>query len=253
MSISAILSAINADVSKHKDENLFTFTNFAPVSAICSREKEEQLKNFGILREEYVNVCRWIYTLYIDTVHWAYYKEQDLMKEKIIRGYFHEDLRTLVTVILGDGFKVCEIFTNTQITRDFEERCISIVQKSNPNITDDIQIAGLDEFTKYIEKFFSYNATGIAMLSAEERKRRIDLRQIERKIQRLNKSLENAVSKEEEAKKMLTIFQLEGDEKQIEKQKRLLFNSEKELSEIRESLYNAVQKRKMLEKTIDKI
>lgn len=187
--MSNILSAIHTYRSAAPNGNSNTFISFSdqlPISAFCTKQKEEVLATFHITKEEYINVARCIYSLYVDSAFLAYYKNRS--DEKTVHDFFFYDLQALVSAIMGTDFYVNDLFPDEYTLTDFETRCISIVQAKDTYPEDDfIYTFNLDKFTKIIEEYFDIIGSYVATLSFNERKRRLDLRKTIKKSVASNK------------------------------------------------------------------
>lgn len=247
--MSNILSAIHSYRSAAPNGNSNTFISFSdqlPIPAFCTKQKEEVLATFHITKEEYINVARCIYSLYVDSAFLAYYKNSS--DEKTVHDFFFYDLQALVSAIMGTDFYVNDLFPDEYTLTDFETRCISIVQAKDTYPEDDfIYTFNLDKFTKIIEEYFDIIGSYVTTLSFNERKRRLDLRKTIKKISRLEQSVKKLGLAVYQQEVLLEKAIQQGDLKVIDKRNKALSNVQKDLLLCQENLASAIKRKEELE------
>ena len=95
---------------------------------------------------------------------------------------------------MGDTFKVNDVFA-TFTVEQFIEQSVGKVRAFTATTAGhgyDTEAESQTKFVKWVEAWFSANASGVAMLSMAERDRRASVRKLSSKVVRLTKSVENA-------------------------------------------------------------
>ena len=238
MSTTTILSAINFNATAAAEKNR---TTGAAVALFKKGGKEVNTSEKalgrdclkGITAEQYETYCKAVRAVYLDADLLARYAADADSVQKIKTFYFN-DLANLTTAIMGDTFKVNEqsvgkvrAFTATTAGHGY-----------------DTEAESQTKFVKWVEAWFSANASGVAMLSMAERDRRASVRKLSSKVVRLTKSVENAEEVLSSAKKELDSLKNKKDTnaKTLEKKMKAVQGMEKDLADVKKSLESAQTK-----------
>ena len=244
MSTTTILSAINFNANKAAEKNR---TTGAAVALFKKGGKEVNTSEKamgrdclrGITAEQYETYCKAVRAVYLDANLMARYKKDADSIAKIKTFYFN-DLASLTTTIMGDTFKVNDVFVNTTVD-EFMTQSVDRVENRTATTEAhgyDVESESQTKFIKWVEQWFSTNASGVAMLSMAERDRRASVRKLSSKVVRLTKSVENAEEVLSSAKKELDSLKSKKDTnaKTLEKKMKAVQGMEKDLAEVKKSL-----------------
>lgn len=244
-----ILSAINFNASVAAQKNR---TQGVAVATFKKGGKEVNTSDKtmardcmkGITVEQYETYCKAIRAVYLDADLLARYaKDADSVKK--IKTFYFNDLATLTTSIMGDTFKVNDVFV-TYSVEQFIEQTVAIIRKFSSTTENgyEVEPESQTRFVKWVEAWFSANASGVSMLSMAERDRRASVRKLTSKIARLEKNIENAEEVLSTAKKELENLQKKDNtnEKTLEKKMKAVQGMEKDLADVKKSLKNAQEK-----------
>lgn len=199
----------------------------------------------GITEEQYTAYCKAVRAVYLDADLMARYAADADSIVKIKTFYFN-DLASLTTAIMGDTFKVNDVFVTFSV-EEFMNQSVGKVRDFTATTAGhgyDSQAETQNNFVKWVEKWFSANASGVAMLSMAERDRRASVRKLSSKVVRLTKSVENAEEVLSSAKKELDSLKSKKDTnaKTLEKKMKAVQGMEKDLAEVKKSLESAQTK-----------
>ena len=147
---------------------------------------------------------------------------------------------------MGDTFKVNDVFA-TFTVEQFIEQSVGKVRAFTATTAGhgyDTEAESQTKFVKWVEAWFSANASGVAMLSMAERDRRASVRKLSSKVVRLTKSVENAEEVLSSAKKELDSLKNKKDTnaKTLEKKMKAVQGMEKDLADVKKSLESAQTK-----------
>ena len=199
----AAASAFNSDGKTKAVKTVARFSVKAGVISVNAGTKAlESVAPFGVTENEYRAYCDNIKALYFDAVHLAHAleskaaakddksKAEAVAVENKVRSLFYQDILYLVHSVTDKTFKVIpDVFENDNEVRDFEERCVAILQKFVAGSTGyDIEAVKIATFAKWVEPAVSTRLAGSAMLSFEERDRRANLKKWVSKLSRLEDS-----------------------------------------------------------------
>ena len=215
MSSYKILNAINAAAasafdSDGKTKAVKTVARFSVKAGVISvnagTKALESVAPFGVTENEYRTYCDNIKALYFDSVHLAHALEsKDKAAENKVRDIFYQDALALVHSMTDATFKVVpDVFETGEQVRDFEERCVAVLQKFVAGADGyDIEAVKISAFAKWVEPSIATRLSGVAMLSFEERDRRANLKKWVSKLARLEESLKTKQAEVEQAQKEL--------------------------------------------------
>ena len=215
MSIYKILNAINTAAasafdSDGKTKAVKTVARFSVKAGVISvnagTKALEAVAPFGVTENEYRAYCDNIKALYFDSVHLAHALEsKDKAAENKVRDIFYQDALALVHSMTDATFKVIpDVFETGAEVRDFEERCVAVLQKFVAGADGyDIEAVKISAFAKWVEPSIATRLSGVAMLSFEERDRRANLKKWVSKLARLEESLKTKRAEVEQAEKEL--------------------------------------------------
>lgn len=215
MSSYKILNAINAAAasafdSDGKTKAVKTVARFSVKAGVISvnagTKALESVAPFGVTENEYRTYCDNIKALYFDSVHLAHALEsKDKAAESKVRDIFYQDALALVHSMTDATFKVVpDVFETGEQVRDFEERCVAVLQKFVAGADGyDIEAVKISAFAKWVEPSIATRLSGVAMLSFEERDRRANLKKWVSKLARLEESLKTKQAEVEQAQKEL--------------------------------------------------
>ena len=215
MSSYKILNAINAAAasafdSDGKTKAVKTVARFSVKAGVISvnagTKALESVASFGVTENEYRTYCDNIKALYFDSVHLAHALEnKDKAAENKVRDIFYQDALALVHSMTDATFKVVpDVFETGEQVRDFEERCVAVLQKFVAGADGyDIEAVKISAFAKWVEPSIATRLSGVAMLSFEERDRRANLKKWVSKLARLEESLKTKQAEVEQAQKEL--------------------------------------------------
>ena len=215
MSIYKILNAINTAAasafdSDGKTKAVKTVARFSVKAGVISvnagTKALEAVAPFGVTENEYRAYCDNIKALYFDSVHLAHALEsKDKAAESKVRDIFYQDALALVHSMTDATFKVVpDVFETGAEVRDFEERCVTVLQKFVAGADGyDIEAVKISAFAKWVEPSIATRLSGVAMLSFEERDRRANLKKWVSKLARLEESLKTKRAEVEQAEKEL--------------------------------------------------
>ena len=215
MSSYKILNAINAAAasafdSDGKTKAVKTVARFSVKAGVISvnagTKALESVAPFGVTENEYRTYCDNIKALYFDSVHLAHALEsKDKAAESKVRDIFYQDALALVHSMTDATFKVVpDVFETGAEVRDFEERCVAVLQKFVAGADGyDIEAVKISAFAKWVEPSIATRLSGVAMLSFEERDRRANLKKWVSKLARLEESLKTKRAEVEQAEKEL--------------------------------------------------
>lgn len=215
MSIYKILNAINTAAasafdSDGKTKAVKTVARFSVKAGVISvnagTKALEAVAPFGVTENEYRAYCDNIKALYFDSVHLAHALEsKDKAAESKVRDIFYQDALALVHSMTDATFKVVpDVFETGAEVRDFEERCVAVLQKFVAGADGyDIEAVKISAFAKWVEPSIATRLSGVAMLSFEERDRRANLKKWVSKLARLEESLKTKRAEVEQAEKEL--------------------------------------------------
>lgn len=215
MSSYKILNAINVQAaaafdSDGKTKAVKTVARFSVKAGVISvnagAKALESVAPFGVTENEYRAYCDNIKALYFDSVHLAHALEsKDKAAESKVRDIFYQDALALVHSMTDATFKVVpDVFETGAEVRDFEERCVAVLQKFVAGADGyDIEAVKISAFAKWVEPSIATRLTGVAMLSFEERDRRANLKKWVSKLARLEESLKTKRAEVEQAEKEL--------------------------------------------------
>ena len=215
MSIYKILNAINTAAasafdSDGKTKAVKTVARFSVKAGVISvnagTKALEAVAPFGVTENEYRAYCDNIKALYFDSVHLAHALEsKDKAAESKVRDIFYQDALALVHSMTDATFKVIpDVFETGAEVRDFEERCVAVLQKFVAGADGyDIEAVKISAFAKWVEPSIATRLSGVAMLSFEERDRRANLKKWVSKLARLEESLKTKRAEVEQAEKEL--------------------------------------------------
>ena len=250
MSTTTILSAINFNATAAAEKNR---TTGAAVALFKKGGKEVNTSEKalgrdclkGITAEQYETYCKAVRAVYLDADLLARYAADADSVQKIKTFYFN-DLASLTTAIMGDTFKVNDFFA-TFTVEQFIEQSVGKVRAFTATTAGhgyDTEAESQTKFVKWVEAWFSANASGVAMLSMAERDRRASVRKLSSKVVRLTKSVENAEEVLSSAKKELDSLKNKKDTnaKTLEKKMKAVQGMEKDLADVKKSLESAQTK-----------
>ena len=215
MSIYKILNAINTAAasafdSDGKTKAVKTVARFSVKAGVISvnagTKALEAVAPFGVTENEYRAYCDNIKALYFDSVHLAHALEsKDKAAESKVRDISYQDALALVHSMTDATFKVVpDVFETGAEVRDFEERCVAVLQKFVAGADGyDIEAVKISAFAKWVEPSIATRLSGVAMLSFEERDRRANLKKWVSKLARLEESLKTKRAEVEQAEKEL--------------------------------------------------
>ena len=132
-------------------------------------------------------------------------ESKDKAIETKVRDIFYQDALALVHSMTDATFKVVpDVFETGAEVRDFEERCVAVLQKFVAGADGyDIEAVKISAFAKWVEPSIATRLSGVAMLSFEERDRRANLKKWVSKLARLEESLKTKRAEIEQAEKEL--------------------------------------------------
>lgn len=250
MSTTTILSAINFNATAAAEKNR---TTGAAVALFKKGGKEVNTSEKalgrdclkGITAEQYETYCKAVRAVYLDADLLARYAADADSVQKIKTFYFN-DLTSLTTAIMGDTFKVNDVFA-TFTVEQFIEQSVGKVRAFTATTAGhgyDTEAESQTKFVKWVEAWFSANASGVAMLTMAERDRRASVRKLSSKVVRLTKSVENAEEVLSSAKKELDSLKSKKDTnaKTLEKKMKAVQGMEKDLADVKKSLESAQTK-----------
>ena len=257
MSTTTILSAINFNATAAVEKNR---TTGVAVALFKKGGKEPNTSDKtmnrpcmkGITVEQYKAYCNAIHAVYMDANLLARY-EKDADSIAKIKTFYFNDLATLTTSIMGETFRVNDVFA-TYSVEQFVEQTVAIIRKFTADADGYfVETESQTRFVKWVEQWFSANASGIAMIPLAERDRRANVRRTLAKIARLEKSIENAEEVLSTAKKELADLQSKKDTnvKTLEKKMKAVQGMEKDLADVKKSLANAQSKLSEISTRID--
>ena len=203
----AAASAFNSDGKTKAVKTVARFSVKAGVISVNAGTKAlESVAPFGVTENEYRAYCDNIKALYFDSVHLAHALEsKDKAIESKVRDIFYQDALALVHSMTDATFKVVpDVFETGAEVRDFEERCVAVLQKFVAGADGyDIEAVKISAFAKWVEPSIATRLSGVAMLSFEERDRRANLKKWVSKLARLEESLKTKRAEVEQAEKEL--------------------------------------------------
>lgn len=203
----AAASAFNSDGKTKAVKTVARFSVKAGVISVNAGTKAlESAAPFGVTENEYRTYCDNIKALYFDSVHLAHALEsKDKAAENKVRDIFYQDALALVHSMTDATFKVVpDVFETGAEVRDFEERCVAVLQKFVAGADGyDIEAVKISAFAKWVEPSIATRLSGVAMLSFEERDRRANLKKWVSKLARLEESLKTKRAEVEQAEKEL--------------------------------------------------
>ena len=217
----AAASAFNSDGKTKAVKTVARFSVKAGVISVNAGSKAlEAVAPFGVTENEYRAYCDNIKALYFDAVHLAHALESKnkaieskdkaaevdaKAAESKIRDIFYQDALALVHSMTDATFKVVpDVFETGAEVRDFEERCVAVLQKFVAGADGyDIEAVKISAFAKWVEPSIATRLSGVAMLSFEERDRRANLKKWVSKLARLEESLKTKRAEIEQAEKEL--------------------------------------------------
>lgn len=203
----AAASAFDSDGKTKAVKTVARFSVKAGVISVNAGTKAlESVAPFGVTENEYRTYCDNIKALYFDAVHLAHALEnKDKAAESKVRDIFYQDALALVHSMTDDTFKVVpDVFETGAEVRDFEERCVAVLQKFVAGADGyDIEAVKISAFAKWVEPSIATRLSGVAMLSFEERDRRANLKKWVSKLARLEESLKTKRAEVEQAEKEL--------------------------------------------------
>ena len=170
MSTTTILSAINFNATAAAEKNR---TTGAAVALFKKGGKEVNTSEKalgrdclkGITAEQYETYCKAVRAVYLDADLLARYAADADSVQKIKTFYFN-DLASLTTAIMGDTFKVNDVFA-TFTVEQFIEQSVGKVRAFTATTAGhgyDTEAESQTKFVKWVEAWFSANASGVAML-----------------------------------------------------------------------------------------
>ncbi len=245
-----ILAAINfnnkvaAENNKKVAAAVALFTKNKSGSTVINEGKktlERECLN-GISVEQYKSYCKNVLDVYFDALHLARF-HADADKVKTIKSVYFTDLAELVKSIMGDSFKVNDVFVSFTV-EDFINQSVGIMRKFMAGV-DGAEVApeGLPTFVKWMESWFSVNASGVAMLSMAERDRRDSVRKLTSKVNRLNNTIKSAEDNIKTAKEELSALKTaKADAVMVAKKEKAITGMENDLAEVKKSLKTAEEK-----------
>ena len=203
----AAASAFDSDGKTKAVKTVARFSVKAGVISVNAGSKAlESVAPFGVTENEYRAYCDNIKALYFDAVHLAHALEsKDKAAESKVRDIFYQDALVLVHSMTDDTFKVVpDVFETGEQVRDFEERCVAVLQKFVAGADGyDIEAVKIPAFAKWVEPSIATRLSGVAMLPFEERDRRANLKKWVSKLARLEESLKTKRAEVEQAEKEL--------------------------------------------------
>lgn len=203
----AAASAFDSDGKTKAVKTVARFSVKAGVISVNAGSKAlESVAPFGVTENEYRAYCDNIKALYFDAVHLAHALEsKDKAAESKVRDIFYQDALALVHSMTDATFKVVpDVFETGEQVRDFEERCVAVLQKFVAGADGyDIEAVKISAFAKWVEPSIATRLSGVAMLSFEERDRRANLKKWVSKLARLEESLKTKQAEVEQAQKEL--------------------------------------------------
>ena len=203
----AAASAFDSDGKTKAVKTVARFSVKAGVISVNAGSKAlESVAPFGVTENEYRTYCDNIKALYFDAVHLAHALEsKDKAAESKVRDIFYQDALALVHSMTDATFKVVpDVFETGAEVRDFEERCVAVLQKFVAGADGyDIEAVKISAFAKWVEPSIATRLSGVAMLSFEERDRRANLKKWVSKLARLEESLKTKRAEVEQAEKEL--------------------------------------------------
>lgn len=203
----AAASAFDSDGKTKAVKTVARFSVKAGVISVNAGTKAlESVAPFGVTENEYRTYCDNIKALYFDSVHLAHALEsKDKAAESKVRDIFYQDALALVHSMTDATFKVVpDVFETGEQVRDFEERCVAVLQKFVAGADGyDIEAVKISAFAKWVEPSIATRLSGVAMLSFEERDRRANLKKWVSKLARLEESLKTKQAEVEQAQKEL--------------------------------------------------
>lgn len=203
----AAASAFDSDGKTKAVKTVARFSVKAGVISVNAGTKAlESVAPFGVTENEYRAYCDNIKALYFDSVHLAHALEsKDKAAESKVRDIFYQDALALVHSMTDATFKVVpDVFETGEQVRDFEERCVAVLQKFVAGADGyDIEAVKISAFAKWVEPSIATRLSGVAMLSFEERDRRANLKKWVSKLARLEDSLKTKRAEVEQAEKEL--------------------------------------------------
>lgn len=246
--ISAILSAINTNARIACNKNR---KQGVPVASFAKKDGKtvvntgksatERYTALGLSESVYVDYCNAMYSVYMDALHLARYAS-DKDKVNTIKTVYFNDLAVLVKSVMGETFKVNDVFV-TFTVEQFIMQSVAVVREFSVSDSAngyDVVPVTLTKFVKWVEQWFSVNASGVAMLSLAERDRRNAMHATMNKIARLNKTIENATAVLDDAKKALDSAKAKNaSETTIAKREKAITGAEKDLNDVKASLAKA--------------
>lgn len=203
----AAASAFDSDGKTKAVKTVARFSVKAGVISVNAGTKAlESVAPFGVTENEYRTYCDNIKALYFDSVHLAHALEsKDKAAESKFRDIFYQDALALVHSMTDATFKVVpDVFETGEQVRDFEERCVAVLQKFVAGADGyDIEAVKISAFAKWVEPSIATRLSGVSMLSFEERDRRANLKKWVSKLARLEESLKTKRAEVEQAEKEL--------------------------------------------------
>lgn len=213
----AAASAFDSDGKTKAVKTVARFSVKAGVISVNAGTKAlESVAPFGVTENEYRAYCDNIKALYFDSVHLAHAleskaaakddkdKAEAMAIESKVRDIFYQDALALVHSMTDTTFKVVPDVFETGEVRDFEERCVAVLQKFVAGADGyNIEAVKISAFAKWVEPSIATRLSGVAMLSFEERDRRANLKKWVSKLARLEESLKTKRAEVEQAEKEL--------------------------------------------------
>ena len=244
-----MLTAINFNIKKAAEDNKKTgaavalFTRNKSGSMVVNDGKKAIERDClkGITAEQYKKYAGNVLGVYYDALHLATYAA-DAEKVKIIKSLYFADLAELVKSIMGDTFKVNDVFT-TFTVEDFMMQSVSKVRDFSAG-TDGANVIPetLSKFVKWLESWFSANASGVAMLPIAERDRLNSIRRLTSKVNRLTTTIKNATDNIKTAKEELDALKTaKADAMVIAKKEKAITGMESDLADVKKSLQTATE------------
>lgn len=244
-----MLTAINFNIKKAAEDNKKTgaavalFTRNKSGSMVVNESKKTMERDClrGITAEQYKKYAGNVLSVYYDALHMATYAA-DAEKTKTIKSLYFADLAELVKSIMGDTFKVNDVFT-TFTVEDFMMQSVSKVRDFSAG-TDGANVIPetLSKFVKWLESWFSANASGVAMLPIAERDRLNSIRRLTSKINRLTTTIKNATNNIKTAEEELSALKTaKADAMAIAKKEKAITGMKNDLAEVKKSLQIATE------------
>lgn len=244
-----MLTAINFNIKKAAEDNKKTgaavalFTRNKSGSMVVNESKKTMERDClkGITAEQYKKYADNVLGVYYDALHLATCAA-DTEKTKTIKSLYFADLAELVKSIMGDTFKVNDVFT-TFTVEDFMMQSVSKVRDFSAG-TDGANVIPetLSKFVKWLESWFSANASGVAMLPIAERDRLNSIRRLTSKVNRLTATIKNATDNIKTAEEELTALKTaKADAMAIAKKEKAITGMKNDLAEVKKSLQTATE------------